>query len=326
MVEVRSVSKSFGPVHAVADVSLTLRPGEVTGLLGPNGAGKTTLIRMITGLMTPDRGAVSLFGHDSLINSGPARRILGFLPESAPSYPEMTVTEYLVYRSRLFPAPAGGRAAAVEHAIEACWLTEMRRRAIGKLSKGYRQRVGLAAALVHDPRVLVLDEPTTGLDPSQIRAMRDLIRSLAKGATADRVVLLSSHILPEVEQTCDRVVIMAGGRIRADGTPAGLVAAHAAGSPYVVSVREAAGVGPFARDLAAIPGVLRVQPAAHDEHQATFEVIAAGAAHDLREPIFAMAVRHGVTLRELSRRSATLEQVFVSVVESAGARTEREAA
>jgi ABC-2 type transport system ATP-binding protein len=202
----------------------------------------------------------------------------------------------------------------------------MRRRAIGKLSKGYRQRVGLAAALVHDPRVLVLDEPTTGLDPSQIRAMRDLIRSLAKGATADRVVLLSSHILPEVEQTCDRVVIMAGGRIRADGTPAGLVAAHAAGSPYVVSVREAAGVGPFARDLAAIPGVLRVQPAAHDEHQATFEVIAAGAAHDLREPIFAMAVRHGVTLRELSRRSATLEQVFVSVVESAGARTEREAA
>lgn len=362
MIQVRGVSKSFavaggagggpasggvgaaggggalpGRVLAVRSVTLDVRPGAVTGLLGPNGAGKTTLIRLITGQLTPDVGSVLVQGHDSIVASGPARGCIGYLPESAPLYPEMRVTEYLDFRLRLLGryAPARGRKArrlAIDRAIERCWLKEMRPRRIGTLSKGYRQRVGLAAAIVGSPAVLVLDEPTTGLDPTQIRAMRDLIRDLARAADdapQGRVVLLSSHILPEVEQTCDRVLIMARGRLRADGTPRGLTSAADHAAPFEIEVAgELPRMAELATALRAIDGVGRVDAtlgkegsryrvemkergggggggAGADEHIARVQGAIARALHE-----------RGLVVRELYRRQPSLEQVFVRVVEA----------
>ncbi len=210
--------------------------GRSFGLLGPNGAGKTTTLRMITGYLPPSAGAVSVCGHDSVTDSMNARRSLGYLPEAAPLYPEMRVRDYLVYRAKLFGMPRGGRAAAIGRVIDKCWLGEVSQRRIGQLSKGYKQRVGLAGAMIHDPPVLVLDEPTSGLDPAQIRETRSLIRDLSH----KRTVIVSSHILPEVEKTCDRVVIIARGRLRADGAPADLLAGQRDRAPCLIEI-DAAG-------------------------------------------------------------------------------------
>ncbi len=224
MIHVHEVSKSFGRTRAVRGVGFTLEKGGVTGLLGPNGAGKTTTIRMIAGFLVPDAGRITLAGHDVATDPIPAKRLLGYLPESAPLYPEMTTGRYLDYRARLFNLGRTDRRAAVGRSIERCRLGEVSDRRIGVLSKGYRQRVGLASVLLHDPPVLILDEPTNGLDPSQIRTTRGLIRELAE----DRTVLLCTHIIPEAERTCERILVIAGGRLIADGTPASLAGANEA--------------------------------------------------------------------------------------------------
>lgn len=345
MITLDRVSKTFAPssptpIRAVADISLAIHPGQVTGLLGPNGAGKSTLIRMIVSLLTPSRGSISILGHDSVLASARARALIGYLPESAPSYPEMRVADFLDYRARLFSLPRRERATAIDSAIDRCELREVRRRRIGQLSKGFRQRVGLASAILHNPPVLILDEPASGLDPSQILHMRSLIADLAASPARDpagnavpRVVLLSSHILPEVEHTCDRILIIARGRLRADGSPEVLLSAHAGShATYVIEAAPANAGAPT--DPAAIAGMLRIAGVASIEPRAPlpgsrFARLIVSASHeapDLREPIAAAAQAAGLVVRELTRQRPSLESVFVHAVEAPDAAAASDAA
>jgi ABC-2 type transport system ATP-binding protein len=213
VIEASGLSKRYGDLIAVDDVSFSVQPGEVVGFLGPNGAGKTTTMRILTGFLPPTDGRVVIDGHDIFSDPLAARRAIGYLPESPPIYPEMSVEGYLLYVSKLKDVPRRERRSAVDRAVERCGLVEVRRRVIGALSKGFRQRVGLAQAIVHDPPVMILDEPTVGLDPIQIREIRALIGELAGVREGKaRTVILSTHILPEVEAICQRVIIMHRGR------------------------------------------------------------------------------------------------------------------
>lgn len=224
MIEARGLSKRYGELIAVDDVSFQIGSGEVVGFLGPNGAGKTTTMRMLTGFMPPSDGTALIDGHDVFAEAQAARRAVGYLPESPPLYPEMDVQGYLRYVATIQDVPRSQRRAAVDRAIERCGLTEVRRRVIGALSKGYRQRVGLAGAIVHAPPVLVLDEPTVGLDPIQIREIRALIKELAAADGGDHCVILSTHILAEVEAICGRVILIHQGRKVEDAPLAELTA------------------------------------------------------------------------------------------------------
>jgi ABC-2 type transport system ATP-binding protein len=213
MIEASHLSKRYGDVVAVDDVSFQIERGEVVGFLGPNGAGKTTTMRMLTGFIPPTDGTAAIQGHDIFEEPLEARRAVGYLPETPPLYPEMTVASYVDYAARIKDVPRGERRGKVERALERCGLEQVSRRVIGTLSKGYRQRVGLAQAIVHDPPVLILDEPTVGLDPLQIVEIRELIAGLASGdGDARHTVVLSTHILPEVEAICRRVIMINEGR------------------------------------------------------------------------------------------------------------------
>jgi ABC-2 type transport system ATP-binding protein len=227
MIEARHLSKRYGDVAAVQDVSFEVGRGEVVGFLGPNGAGKTTTMRLLTGFLPPTDGTAVIAGHDIFSDPLAARRAIGYLPEILPLYPEMSVCSYLDYVARIKDVPRRERRGAVDRALERCGLAHVAKRVIGTLSKGYRQRVGLAQAIVHDPAVLILDEPTVGLDPLQVREIRNLIRDLAaprEGGEAQHTVILSTHILPEVEAICRRVILMNGGRKAIDAPLAELVA------------------------------------------------------------------------------------------------------
>jgi ABC-2 type transport system ATP-binding protein len=318
MIAVENVHKWYGRLHALRGVSFELRPGQVAGLLGPNGAGKSTTIRILAGIMPPDAGRATIAGHDTLGDSIRARASLGYLPESAPLYPEMSVRDFLAYRAALSRVERRTRRGAIDRAVERCWLAEVRTRPIGQLSKGYRQRVGLAAAILHDPRVLILDEPTNGLDPSQIAQMRGLVHELG----ADRTMLISSHILPEIEQICSRILIVAGGTLRADGSPEALVRAH--GDPARVVV-EAAAAPDAARSLVArsmgVPeagvSVERLD-GRWSRAIATVSALAIGSGGardgvDPRESIAAACARDGIALRELRLARSTVEDVFMKL-------------
>jgi ABC-2 type transport system ATP-binding protein len=326
MIQVQRVSKWFGGrgaggVTAVDDVSFTIPQGQCVGLLGPNGAGKSTTIRMMTGFLPPSAGTITVNGKDTINDTLAARQSIGYLPEATPLYPEMRVRDYLAFRAKLYGLDRAKRRAGVGAAMERCWLKDVAHRRIGQLSKGYRQRVGLASALVHSPPVLILDEPTSGLDPTQIRETRSLIKGLAEEGAKGRTVLVSSHILPEVEQTCDRVIIIARGRVRADGAPGALVRQmqHHAVAPHTVEVQ----VSPSGREkahgsLAALRGVVSVQLSGEgtDDHWARFIVTPAADAGDLREAIARSLASMGLLCRELRRTEPTLEQVFMRVIES----------
>lgn len=209
-IEVDGLSKRYGDHEAVRGLSFSVRAGEVVGFLGPNGAGKTTVMRILTGFLPATDGTVRIAGHDVLTDAIAARRAIGYLPETPPLYPEMTPAAYVDFVARLKDVPRAGRREAVERALERCGLTAVRHREIRQLSKGYRQRVGLAQAIVHDPQVLVLDEPTVGLDPIQIREIRALIAELS--SSGRQTVILSTHILPEVEAICQRVILIGRGQ------------------------------------------------------------------------------------------------------------------
>ena len=328
MIVVREISKSYGRVRAVRGVSLELPAGQVAGLLGPNGAGKTTTIRMMTGVIPPDTGRVTIDGHDISTDSARARRRIGYLPESAPLYPEMTPLGYLDYRGKLYGMGRKSRQRAALEALERCRVGAMARRRIGALSKGYRQRVGLASAMLHNPPVLILDEPTNGLDPGQIRETRSLMRELAR----DRTMLVCSHILPEIERTCDRVVVMAGGQIRADGSPEELTSGRGAPARYVIEVRtNPSDHGRFAAArLGAVAGVASVwsdeaQPDDAASGWTRLIVEAQPGARDLREALSGAAADAGLFVRELTRRRRSLEEVFVELVDEAN-EAERESA
>jgi len=225
MIEIQNLTKRFGPVAAVTDLSLTVRPGEVLGFLGPNGAGKSTTMKMATGYLAPDQGTVSICGHDIVSDTIAAQQRLGYLPEGAPAYGEMTPREFLHFIAGVRNLTGADARAATERAIAGAELKAVLDQPIDTLSKGFRRRVGLAQAILHDPDVLVLDEPTDGLDPNQKHAVRGLIRGMSK----DKTIIISTHLLEEVEAICTRAVIIDQGRIVADATPAELAARSASG-------------------------------------------------------------------------------------------------
>ncbi|MEJ2190238.1 MAG: ATP-binding cassette domain-containing protein [Acidobacteriota bacterium] len=284
----------------VRDLSFFVPEGQVLGFLGPNGAGKTTVMRMLTAFLPPTTGRVVVAGVDLDKDPVALRRNVGYLPENVPLYPEMRVDEYLRFRADVEEVPRAEVRARMDDVVERCLIGDVRRQVVGTLSKGYRQRVGLAGALIHRPQVLILDEPTVGLDPNQIIKVRELITDLGR----EHTVLLSTHILPEVEQVCERVFIIDRGRIVADGTPAAL-RERLVGNP-TVSV-ELRGAGAAARAaLEALPGVAAVREAGEGrwllEHTADA---------DPREAVFRLAVERDWVLLGLTPEKATLEDVFV---------------
>jgi len=302
MIEVEGLTKRYATQVAVSDVTFSVARGEIVGFLGPNGAGKTTTMRVLTGFLPPSEGTARVAGHDIVSHSRQARASLGYLPESAALYPEMRVREYLAYRARLEGLTGAGVAARVDDIVGRCLLDEVADRKVENLSRGYRQRTALAGALVHEPPVLILDEPTVGLDPAQIIKIREMIRSLGR----ERAVLLSTHILPEVDAVCDRVLIIDRGKIVAEGTPQEL-RRRLAGSPVVhaafrgsVAAREA---------VEALPGVASVEQTGTDQETRVRVECVEGA--DLSEEIFHIAVSRGWVLRELMREALSLEDVFV---------------
>jgi len=301
MIEAHQLTRRYGEFTAVDDVSFAVDEGEIVGILGPNGAGKTTTIRMITGFLPPTSGRVTVGGRDLFSDGEGVRRQIGYLPENVALYPDMRVIEYLGYRAQLMGMARGETAGAIGETIERCLLREVTGQIIGTLSRGYRQRVALATAILHQPGMLVLDEPTVGLDPKQIVAIRQLIRELGR----QRTLLLSTHILPEVELLCDRVMIIDRGRIIASGTPDSLRESWVGTTSLRVTLKEA-GDG-AAEALAAVTGVASVRPGG--EPDSFLLDCAAGA--DPREEVFRAAVASGWVLLELVRERASLEDVFV---------------
>ncbi len=304
MIEVQNLSKYYGSYCAVNSISFNVKEGEIVGFLGPNGAGKTTTIRVLTCYHPATSGSASVGGYDVFTESLSVRSVVGYLPESVPLYPEMRAREYLNFRGKLRGLGPNERRVAIDRVSERCWLQDVINRPIGQLSKGYRQRVGLADALLHNPKVLVLDEPTVGLDPRQIRETRSLIRDLA----AEHTVILSSHILPEVEATCQRLVIINKGQIVASGTPTELRERISGESKLIAEFK--AGTTEVGEAVRKINGVTDVRSEAHDGW-ARVTVAARG---DLREDLFKLATQRSWTLRELRRDTATLEDFFVRIV------------
>jgi ABC-2 type transport system ATP-binding protein len=303
MIQVDRLSKRYGSYKAVESICFDIGRGEIVGLLGPNGAGKTTTMRMLTTYLNPTSGRASLAGHDVIDEPLEVRRSVGYLPENVPLYHEMRVIEYLRYRATLKDVPRRQRRRAVGEVISRCQLGEVEHRIIGQLSRGFRQRVGLAESMVHDPAILILDEPTAGLDPLQIREVRALIRELGERHT----ILLSTHILSEVEAVCGRVIIIARGRIALDDQLSNL---HRQGAMTV----EARGPADAIRSaLQTIPGVEKVVQARHDGDHACFEVYSRSS-QDLREAISVKLVSNGWPLRQLDVERSSLEDRFTQAV------------
>jgi ABC-2 type transport system ATP-binding protein len=305
MIEVANLTKRYGRVTAVSDLSFTVGRGEIMGFLGPNGAGKTTTMQILAGYRAPTGGRVTIAGLDALNDSVEVRERIGYMPESVPLYPDMRVNEYLKFRGRLKGLYGGRLRTRVQEVMALCGLDEVRRAIIGNLSKGYRQRVGVADSLVHEPEVLILDEPTIGLDPNQIRQIRSLIRGLAGRHT----VLLSSHILSEVEMICQRVLILHRGRMVAADTPANLGRLLRGHGRVVAEIR-----GPpdeVARKAAELPGAARV--ACETEGAWTRLTLEPETGEDLREGVCRMAAEAGWPLRELRAEKPNLEDVFVEI-------------
>jgi len=327
MIEARNLSRRYGDFTAVHDVSFSVDEGEIVGILGPNGAGKTTTIRMITGFLPPSRGRVTVAGKDLFTEPRQARRDLGYLPETVALYPEMRVEEYLGYRARLEGMSRKEAPSAIGATIDSCLLGDVRHQIIGTLSKGYRQRVGLATAILHQPRVLVLDEPTIGLDPKQIIAIRELIRELGR----ERTLLLSTHILPEVELLCHRVLIIDRGRIVAHGSPEELRAGWHGNRVIRVRIKGAVQAEEALAALAALPEVAAVSErdgagaGAALDGAFGFAVEAEGAA-DPREEVFRAVVARGWVLLEMVEERASFEDVFVRLTTGDAAAAEGEGA
>ncbi len=308
MIKVESLTKKYAGQIAIRDLSFEVGSGEIMGFLGPNGAGKTTTMRILSSFMPPTSGRASIAGFDIFSQSLQARAHLGYMPENVPLYNDMRVTEYLNYRAALKNIPHRRVAERVGDVKELCGLKEVENKMIGALSKGYRQRVGLADALVHEPDLLILDEPTIGLDPNQIRQVRELIRNLGKQHT----ILLSTHILPEVEMTCSRVIIIHKGKIEACDTPENLVQRiRTAGG---VRLEAKTGNDEGAAELKRIPAVRDVTVSDEDGWKVFSLRVESGA--DVREQVFRLARDRRWDVRELSARRATLEDVFVEITHS----------
>jgi len=300
LLQLDHVSRRFGQVAAVDGVSFSVGRGEVVGFLGPNGAGKSTTMRMITQYIDPDAGAISFDGVPLEQAREEAKRRIGYLPENNPLYQEMLVAEYLAFVARLRELSADATRRFTDEAVEATGIQPVFHRPIAELSKGYRQRVGLAAAILHRPELLVLDEPTEGLDPNQRVEIRRLIADLGR----ERTVLLSTHVLPEVEQTCSRVLIISRGKLAADG-PVHELVTRAQGATAVTL--EAAGDG-VAEAAGSLPGISNVEAVSAGGGRTRLRLTAKGA--DPRPDLFRLAVQRGWTLYELHREGGSLEDLF----------------
>jgi ABC-2 type transport system ATP-binding protein len=307
MIDVKNMSKSYGPVRALKDVSFQIEEGEIIGLLGPNGAGKTTMIKILTGYLQPDEGQVHVDGLDVLTDTLAVQERIGYLPENAPLYPELTVQSYLMMIAELRQIPEQERLDALAQAVESTALGNHLTRPIRELSKGYRQRVGLAQAILHQPRLLILDEPTVGLDPTQIVHVRNLVRRLAKNST----VLLSTHILSEVEAICDRVIILMNGEIKADARLADL----ATTSDVLLVLAKGADGSQKGDDLKALSDVQSVEAERVPDGWQYRVRCAPGA--DVRPAIYDLARENAWPLRELRRDVRTLEAIFNELAVSA---------
>ena len=301
MIEVRNLVKAYGPVMALDGVSFRVEAGEIVGLLGPNGAGKTTTIKILTGYLQPDEGTVTVNGLDVLTHTRQVQAQIGYLPENAPLYPELTVQSYLRIVADLRQVPRSQQLEGIGEAVAAAGLVEHLTRPIGQLSKGFRQRVGLAQAILHRPRLLILDEPTLGLDPTQIVEVRHLIRRLAEEST----ILFSTHILSEVEALCDRAIILLNGQVRADARLSELAA-----TPDAIIVLEEVPAG-LETALRSLPFVLALERFRSTDGYPAYRIQGAGgAAAGLCPAVYRLAREMGWPLRELRRDARTLETVF----------------
>jgi ABC-2 type transport system ATP-binding protein len=315
MIEVQGLTKHYGPVTAIRDVSFTVAPGDIVGFLGPNGAGKSTTMRILSCFMPASSGSARVAGYDVFRESMEVRRRIGYLPESVPLYWDMRVGPYLEFVAEVKGVPRTTRKRRVAEVMERCLIGDVQNRLIGKLSKGYRQRVGLAQAIVSDPHVLILDEPTIGLDPRQIADIRALIKSLA----GEHTVILSTHILPEVSMVCTGVIIINKGSVVAQGPIDTLVEQFFPTAR--VEVEVAAPSQAMAEALHAIPGVLAVSEPIVQDGAGRF-VVESARGRDVRAEIFQLAAQQRWRLLELRRMGMTLEEVFMRIV--AGEETEPE--
>lgn len=303
MIEVQDLTKYYGPTLAISRVSFQISQGEIVGFLGPNGAGKTTTLKILAGFLSPTAGAARINGHDCFTESIQVRRSLGYLPETVPLYPDLTVTQFLHFAARAKGVDSRQEKGEIDRAIEDCGLKEVRHTLNGSLSKGYRQRVGLAQALLNRPPLLIFDEPTIGLDPSQIVEIRQVIKELA----GDHTVILSSHILPEVSQLCQRVIIINRGQIVASDTPDNLSRQLGRGSRISLMVK-----GPQAEVLSGLrtlPGVKEASATGEDRY-----LVHGQNGGDLRPELARLVVERGWQLLELKAQEFTLEEVFLNLV------------
>jgi len=306
MIEVRNLSKKFGNIVAVNGVSFTVNKGEVVGLLGPNGAGKTTTMRIVTCYLPATSGTALVGGFDVFENSLEVRKRVGYLPENAPLYLDMPVLEFLQFISAIRGIPKQETKSRIRKMVEACGLESVINRDIGELSKGFRQRVGLAQSLIHDPEILILDEPTVGLDPTQIIEIRELIKEIGK----EKTVILSSHILPEVSATCNRIIIIHKGEIVGSGTPDEM--ARSSKKSEIIHITIKGPLEDIQRQLNGIPEVKEFKVASSDDGVNSFE-IKSELGVDLSERLFFMVVNNRWVLTELKKEIVNLEEIFLKL-------------
>jgi ABC-2 type transport system ATP-binding protein len=308
MIEAEKLTKYYDKVAAIEDVSFTVDKGEIVGFLGPNGAGKTTTMRILTGFLPPSSGTARVAGYDILADSLQVRRRIGYLPEAVPLYTDMKVAAYLEFVAEVKGLERRERRRSVGQIMEKCRIVDVQRMLIGSLSRGYRQRVGIAQALLNNPEVLILDEPTVGLDPKQIIEIRQLIKELSGQST----IILSTHILPEVSMVCQRVIIINDGHIIAVDTPENLTARLQSSAKLLLTVDGP--VGQVEEALTQLPGVLRVELNDESRDATVSFVVESERSHDLRREVSRLIVDRGWGLLELRPADMTLEEIFIRLV------------
>ncbi len=307
MIHIENLKKLYGNFPAVDDISFDVARGEILGFLGPNGAGKSTTMKVITGYYPPNAGKITIDGHDVVEESLVTREMIGYLPETTPLYLDMTVYEYLKHVAEVRRIPANEQKARIKKMVDVTGLADRLDQSISKLSKGYRQRVGLAQAMLHEPKVLILDEPTIGLDPNQIVEIRELIKTIGK----ERTVILSTHILPEVQATCDRVVIINKGKLVADGTPDELQHRFQ-GKPVIYLQLHGINPDDFAK-INALAGVESLERLDDPEPNVVSLQISTEPGTDPRGDIFRLCVSQGWTMLGMTRKVESLENIFRSL-------------
>ncbi|MDZ7859988.1 MAG: ABC transporter ATP-binding protein [Candidatus Krumholzibacteriota bacterium] len=309
MIRVKRISKFYGYKPAVSDLTFNVEKGEILGFLGPNGAGKTTTMRMLTCYLPPTSGTAEIFGRDIIRDSMHVRRMIGYLPEKAPSYHELNVHDYLEFSAKMKSIPKNKIKQSIDYVIEKCGLTNEFKQTIGNLSKGYQQRVGLAQAIINDPEFLILDEPTIGLDPKQVLEIRKLIKSIGSRTT----VLLSSHILPEVSQICDRIIIINKGKLIAVDSPENLRKKLKSSASTIIKLRKTSAAKDISDILLEIGGVLDVTET-DGTGNTVIITVKSKPEKDLREKMAAEIVQNEFPLLEIYNEELTLEDIFMELV------------